>query len=631
MFSSSLLTAKPASPAPAQTGSAKATPASSSESIDSSVDRNNSRSEDRFDKELQSASNSDKKVDRKSVDNKQDANKVDEEQKVKKKSQAQADDVKEKGPASDSKVVDKSAPPESEAHVEDAETGKRLTEKGEKVSAQLLDEQNGQNSASQTDEEISELDSGKKQKIMNDGEELLNRLSASNKQLTQQAAASQEGKELPQAVSESGQVQNLTLQGQTKQAVKSEPELKTGKLTSVEMDGEYTDEQAEGLSQEQLAQVFAAPLAGQAAANQDGSAENTDVQAGLAEQSAADSGEGSDAEPAFALGSTAAAVAAEVKNMQQPGDAIQAGSKLAEVNSAELSAGTQASADIPADLKAKLDSVFATGSQQAANPVSGSVLGEAAATPLGAPLTQAQTAAQNQAVQSQAMNALTAGMMAAEGANVDGEAAANGMAAGTAALAAAVDTAAPDNGATDAKAELQHSVSGLTTSHAQAAKAEAAQAAQAQSPLQLSKEQAGDQLAERVQMMMSKNLKHVDIRLDPPELGKLQIKLSLNQDQASVQFTVGNQQTRDLVEHAMPRLRELLSQQGLQLAQSSVQQDNSRQQFAGQSNQDAQGQQSGNGGQQGGGSSRHGDSGTGNAEPLDMYVSQSSDRVDYYA
>ncbi len=211
--------------------------------------------------------------------------------------------------------------------------------------------------------------------------------------------------------------------------------------------------------------------------------------------------------------------------------------------------------------------------------------------------------------------------------------AAAGVAAGAGALA--MELGANENGSDGKSAELTHTLAGPATLQGQANAQARAEAALAQSPLQLSKEQAGDQLAERVQVMMSKNLKHVDIRLDPPELGKLQIKLSLNQDQASVQFTVGNQQTRDLVEQAMPRLRELLNQQGLQLAQTSVQQDSSRQQFAGQQNQQQNqtnaGQQNNSGGQPGNGDSRHQHTEPGGSEPVDMYVSQPSDRVDYYA
>ncbi|HIF9455699.1 TPA: flagellar hook-length control protein FliK [Photobacterium damselae] len=149
-----------------------------------------------------------------------------------------------------------------------------------------------------------------------------------------------------------------------------------------------------------------------------------------------------------------------------------------------------------------------------------------------------------------------------------------------------------------------------------------------QPPLLLTKEQAGDQLADKVQMMAAKNLKQIDIRLDPPELGRMQIKLSLHDDnQASIQFQVAHQQTRDLIDQAMPRLRELLLQQGMQLAQSSVHQETS-QQFSQHFNQQS-GQDSsafGSGGHSDGSHNGH-DDGT----VIEGYVTTSSDRVDYYA
>ncbi|WP_146147330.1 flagellar hook-length control protein FliK, partial [Photobacterium aphoticum] len=158
-------------------------------------------------------------------------------------------------------------------------------------------------------------------------------------------------------------------------------------------------------------------------------------------------------------------------------------------------------------------------------------------------------------------------------------------------------------------------------------------AANNQPPLLLTRDQGGDELADRLQMMMSKNLKHVDIRLDPPELGRLQIKLSINNDQASVQFTAANAQTRELIEQALPRLRELLSQQGVQLAQSSVQQESSRQ-FAGQQSQpgqDGQGNGSHNG-NDGRGSDHLGEQHHGDVlSPQDFWLSQAKDGVDYYA
>ncbi len=113
----------------------------------------------------------------------------------------------------------------------------------------------------------------------------------------------------------------------------------------------------------------------------------------------------------------------------------------------------------------------------------------------------------------------------------------------------------------------------------QQTRAEAAQ--QAQLPLQLTKELANEQVAEKVQMMMSKNLKNLDIRLDPPELGRMQIRMTMNNDLANVHFTVTNPQARDIIEQTLPRLREMLAQQGMQLADSSVQQQSSGQQQSG--------------------------------------------------
>lgn len=153
-----------------------------------------------------------------------------------------------------------------------------------------------------------------------------------------------------------------------------------------------------------------------------------------------------------------------------------------------------------------------------------------------------------------------------------------------------------------------------------------AEQAAAQAPLQLNREMAGEQVAERVQMMMSKNLKNIDIRLDPPELGRMQIRMNMNGDGTTVHFTVANQQARDVIEQSMPRLREMLAQQGVQLNESSVQQQSSGQQQKGYANagQDNNGQGNGN----------QNFSGEENLEPdvnLDLNVAAKRDGISYYA
>lgn len=75
-------------------------------------------------------------------------------------------------------------------------------------------------------------------------------------------------------------------------------------------------------------------------------------------------------------------------------------------------------------------------------------------------------------------------------------------------------------------------------------------------------------------MMVKDKVHTAEIRLDPSELGSMQIKISLQQDQMSVQFMVQQGNAKELMEQQMPKLRELLQQQGIELSQGSVQQQN---------------------------------------------------------
>ncbi|WP_293633376.1 flagellar hook-length control protein FliK [Shewanella sp. CG12_big_fil_rev_8_21_14_0_65_47_15] len=70
--------------------------------------------------------------------------------------------------------------------------------------------------------------------------------------------------------------------------------------------------------------------------------------------------------------------------------------------------------------------------------------------------------------------------------------------------------------------------------------------------------------------MVSQGIQHAEIRLDPPELGHMLVKIQVHGDQTQVQFHVTQPQTRDVIEQAIPRLRELLQEQGMQLADSHV-------------------------------------------------------------
>ncbi|QWL69040.1 flagellar hook-length control protein FliK [Aeromonas hydrophila] len=116
--------------------------------------------------------------------------------------------------------------------------------------------------------------------------------------------------------------------------------------------------------------------------------------------------------------------------------------------------------------------------------------------------------------------------------------------------------------------------------------------------LKLADPEAPAQLHQKVNLMLADKLQQAEIQLDPLGLGKMKIQIQMGADsQANVHFVVQHGQTREMLEQAMPRLRDMLAGQGIQLGQTLVQQQ-PQQQSQGQSAFTGQGQQ----GQKGSGS-----------------------------
>lgn len=92
-------------------------------------------------------------------------------------------------------------------------------------------------------------------------------------------------------------------------------------------------------------------------------------------------------------------------------------------------------------------------------------------------------------------------------------------------------------------------------------------------------------LGPQVQVMVARSLDQMTVRLDPQELGSMSIKVQVGADQqVHVQFQVSNPATRELVEQSLPKLRELLGDAGVQLADAQVgQQQREARQMAGDS------------------------------------------------
>ena len=94
-------------------------------------------------------------------------------------------------------------------------------------------------------------------------------------------------------------------------------------------------------------------------------------------------------------------------------------------------------------------------------------------------------------------------------------------------------------------------------------------------PVNVQQTQGQQQIAEKIRWMVNGRQSMAEIRLDPPEMGSMQIRLNVSGDSASVSFVVQSQQAKEALNEAMPRLRDMFSEQGLDLGESFVSQQNS--------------------------------------------------------
>lgn len=89
-----------------------------------------------------------------------------------------------------------------------------------------------------------------------------------------------------------------------------------------------------------------------------------------------------------------------------------------------------------------------------------------------------------------------------------------------------------------------------------------------------------DAVVDKVMWMSAQQLNSAEIHLNPPELGPLQVRISTHHDQASVFFTSQHQGVRDALDQALPKLRDMLDSQGIQLLDAGVGGQGSAQQQA---------------------------------------------------
>ncbi|PCJ35246.1 MAG: hypothetical protein COA75_11495 [Cellvibrionales bacterium] len=78
------------------------------------------------------------------------------------------------------------------------------------------------------------------------------------------------------------------------------------------------------------------------------------------------------------------------------------------------------------------------------------------------------------------------------------------------------------------------------------------------------------EVGNRIRWMVGQNNSGVELRLNPPELGSIEVKVATEGERTSVTLFAANPAAREALEAALPRLREMFAESGMQLANADV-------------------------------------------------------------
>jgi len=140
---------------------------------------------------------------------------------------------------------------------------------------------------------------------------------------------------------------------------------------------------------------------------------------------------------------------------------------------------------------------------------------------------------------------------------------------------APLDDALPLNVAAPAAGDASPGAFTLVAPHASAGTSTAAQASAAMpahfdAPVDASSARWHEALASRIHWLVDHEIGEAQIKLNPPELGALDVKISMLDDKTYVQMTAHTSAARDELTQSLPRLRELMSAGGLNLGGATV-------------------------------------------------------------
>lgn len=79
-----------------------------------------------------------------------------------------------------------------------------------------------------------------------------------------------------------------------------------------------------------------------------------------------------------------------------------------------------------------------------------------------------------------------------------------------------------------------------------------------------------DVFADRVTFVVKQNLQEAEIRLNPPQLGQVEVRIVMNNDQAHLMFSSPHSGVREAIEASIGRLRDMLADNGFNLVNVDV-------------------------------------------------------------
>lgn len=136
---------------------------------------------------------------------------------------------------------------------------------------------------------------------------------------------------------------------------------------------------------------------------------------------------------------------------------------------------------------------------------------------------------------------------------------------------AALEGEGVPEGATELRSDnLAGRLSALSQAIAQQTSASARPVLVPGQPLAMQQGGWSEAVVDKVMWLSSQNLKSAEIQLDPAELGRLEVRVDISKDQTQVTFASPHAGVRDTLEGQMQRLRDLFTQQGMNLLDVNV-------------------------------------------------------------